>query len=189
MTKYTLRSSFERSGAGLHSGIVTTVRVLQAAVGEGRYFVRVDLPGAPVIPARVDAVYSTTLSTELRAPTKDYTGTINSTFAGGDACVRTVEHLLAALACSGVDNARIEIDGPEVPLLDGSAQVWVEAIHEVGIVAQEGEGGRREEGEDGERGRTPRPQRNHLTFCPTAASLRVSRGCLCYGSASTDNPI
>jgi UDP-3-O-[3-hydroxymyristoyl] N-acetylglucosamine deacetylase len=46
--------------------------------------------------------------------------------------VRTVEHLLAALACSGVDDARIEIDGPEVPLLDGSAQVWVEAIQAVG---------------------------------------------------------
>jgi len=49
--------------------------------------------------------------------------------------VRTVEHLLAALAMMGVDNARIEIDGPEVPLLDGSAQLWVE-IASVGLVSQ-----------------------------------------------------
>jgi UDP-3-O-[3-hydroxymyristoyl] N-acetylglucosamine deacetylase len=58
-----------------------------------------------------------------------------------------VEHLLAALACSGVDDARIEIDGPEVPLLDGSAKVWVEAIAQVGVVPQ----GEREKGRRGER--------------------------------------
>ncbi|HEY9634973.1 MAG TPA: UDP-3-O-acyl-N-acetylglucosamine deacetylase [Coleofasciculaceae cyanobacterium] len=139
MTKYTLRGRFERSGVSLHSGIYTTVRVLPAALGEGRYFVRVDRSEAPVIPARVDAVHSTTLSTELQAPTKDFNGAVSSTLSDGDARVRTVEHLLAALACSGVDDARIEIDGPEVPLLDGSAQLWVEAIHEVGIVAQEWE--------------------------------------------------
>jgi UDP-3-O-[3-hydroxymyristoyl] N-acetylglucosamine deacetylase len=56
--------------------------------------------------------------------------------------VRTVEHLLAALACSGVDHARIEIDGPEVPLLDGSAQAWVEAINEAGVVVKDGEMGK-----------------------------------------------
>ena len=65
MTNYTLGGNFERSGVGLHSGILTTVRVLPAAVGEGRYFVRVDLPGMPVVPARVEAVRDTVLSTEL----------------------------------------------------------------------------------------------------------------------------
>jgi UDP-3-O-[3-hydroxymyristoyl] N-acetylglucosamine deacetylase len=84
--------------------------------------VRTDLPNSPKIPARVEAVVQTTLSTEL---------------AQGDARVRTVEHLLAALAGMGVENARIEIDGNEVPLLDGSAQVWVEAIAQAGIVPQE----------------------------------------------------
>lgn len=103
----------EKSGVGLHTGVLTKVRVLPAAVGEGRYFVRVDLPGPPVIPARVDAVVSTTLSTEL---------------GWEDARVRTVEHLLAALVGMGVDDARIEIDGPELPLLDGSAAEWIEAI-------------------------------------------------------------
>jgi UDP-3-O-[3-hydroxymyristoyl] N-acetylglucosamine deacetylase len=141
MAKYTLRGMFERSGVGLHSGIVTTVRVLPATAGEGRYFVRVDLPGTPVIPARVDTVHSTQLSTELHAPTTGCTGITHPSLTDEDARVRTVEHLLAALACSGVDDARIEINGSEVPLLDGSAQVWVEAIHEVGVVAQEGEVG------------------------------------------------
>jgi UDP-3-O-[3-hydroxymyristoyl] N-acetylglucosamine deacetylase len=123
MTQSTLASEFELSGIGLHSGEQTRVRVLPAAVGEGRYFVRTDLPDAPIIPATVQAVSQTALSTEL-------TGT-------ADAQIRTVEHLLAALAAMGVDNARIEVDGPEVPLLDGSALVWVEAIAQTGLVAQE----------------------------------------------------
>ncbi len=125
-TQHSLKAEFERSGIGLHSGLLTKVRVLPAAAGEGRYFVRVDLPGEPVIPARVDAVHETILSTQLRASTKDDV----------EASVRTVEHLLAALACCGIDDARIEIDGPEVPLLDGSALPWVEAIIEVDSVEQ-----------------------------------------------------
>ncbi|MBD2307481.1 UDP-3-O-acyl-N-acetylglucosamine deacetylase [Chroococcidiopsis sp. FACHB-1243] len=106
-----------QSGVGLHSGETSQVRILPAAVGEGRYFVRVDLPNQPRIPARVEAVSQTVLSTQLEA---------------GAASVRTVEHLLAALAGSGVDHARIEIDAAEVPLLDGSARIWAEAIAKVG---------------------------------------------------------
>jgi UDP-3-O-[3-hydroxymyristoyl] N-acetylglucosamine deacetylase len=109
------------SGVGLHSGTVTRVKVMPAAADEGRYFVRVDLPDLPQIPARVEAVGQTTLSTQL---------------AAGNASVRTVEHLLAALAGLGVDDARIEIDGGEVPLLDGSAREWVEAIDRVGVAVQ-----------------------------------------------------
>lgn len=120
---HTIKSEIELSGIGLHSGEQTRVRILPAAVGEGRYFVRVDLPGAPIIPAKIEAVSQTALSTELAGTT--------------DAQIRTVEHLLAALAGMGADNARIEVDGPEVPLLDGSALVWVEAIARVGLVAQE----------------------------------------------------
>lgn len=121
MTKYTLSSPFEHSGVGLHSGILTNVRVLPGQSGAGRYFVRVDLPGSPVIAAKVEAVRETTLSTQLQG-------------ASEKATVRTVEHLLAALAGSGVEDARIEIDGPEVPLLDGSAKNWVEAITKAGVV-------------------------------------------------------
>ncbi|VXD13888.1 UDP-3-O-acyl-N-acetylglucosamine deacetylase [Planktothrix paucivesiculata] len=116
-SEYTLKKEFSCSGVGLHTGVNTTVRVLPANIGEGRYFVRVDLPENPKIPAILESVLSTTLSTEL--------GTTN-------AKVRTVEHLLAALTGMGIDHARIEIDGPEVPLLDGSAQNWVEAIATVG---------------------------------------------------------
>ncbi len=118
----TVGKSFELSGVGLHSGANTRVRVLPANLGEGRYFVRVDLPGKPEIPAQVEAVSQTILSTEL---------------ASGEGRVRTVEHLLAALAASGVDNARIEIDGAEVPLMDGSAAEWMKAIAKVGITPSE----------------------------------------------------
>jgi UDP-3-O-[3-hydroxymyristoyl] N-acetylglucosamine deacetylase len=106
---------------GLHSGELVTVTLCPAPAGEGRYFVRTDLPGPPSIPAALAAVDQTVLSTELRQ---------------GEATVRTVEHLLAALVGTGIDNARIEITGPEVPLLDGSALGWVEAIQAAGTVVQ-----------------------------------------------------
>ena len=114
----TIKEAFELSGVGLHFGVTTTVKVIPAEAGSGRYFVRVDLADKPVIPASIDAVSQTTLSTELKA---------------NKAKIRTVEHLLAALVGNGIDDARIEIDGEEVPLLDGSAQVWCEAIALAGI--------------------------------------------------------
>ncbi|HEY9631479.1 MAG TPA: UDP-3-O-acyl-N-acetylglucosamine deacetylase [Coleofasciculaceae cyanobacterium] len=117
----TLATAIERSGIGLHSGLSTQVRILPAEAGQGRYFVRTDLPTAPIIPANIQAVRQTLLSTELATDT---------------ATVRTVEHLLAALAGMGIDNARIEIDGAEVPLLDGSALSWVEAIAQAGTMTQ-----------------------------------------------------
>ncbi|MFW6264304.1 MAG: UDP-3-O-acyl-N-acetylglucosamine deacetylase, partial [Cyanobacteriota bacterium] len=120
----TVGAAFSLSGVGLHSGETTTVHICPAKAGEGRYFVRVDLPGEPKIPASVVSVSPTMLSTELRQ---------------GEASIRTVEHLLASLAGFGVDNARIEVNGPEVPLLDGSGQVWAEAIASVGIVELSGE--------------------------------------------------
>ena len=119
--QHTLATAFERAGVGLHSGLLTHVRVLPEVAGRGRYFVRVDLPELPEIPARCDCVQQTVLSTEL---------------AKAGVTVRTVEHLLAALAAMGVDNVRIELDGPEVPLLDGSALGWVEAIAQSGLINQ-----------------------------------------------------
>ncbi|MBW4663760.1 MAG: UDP-3-O-acyl-N-acetylglucosamine deacetylase [Chroococcus sp. CMT-3BRIN-NPC107] len=119
VSRYTLADQISLSGVGLHSGVNTTVRVLPAS-GEGRYFVRVDMPQKPIIPAQVACVTNTVLSTQLGEK---------------EACVRTVEHILAALAGMSVDDARIEIDGPEVPLLEGSAQKWVEKIAAVGLVA------------------------------------------------------
>ncbi len=118
----TIEKGFTVSGIGLHSGAITQVTILPANLGEGRYFVRVDLPENPIIPAHVSCVKQTTLSTEL--------GVNNAT-------VRTVEHLLAALVGCGIENARIEIDGPEVPLLDGSAKNWVEGIIKSGFIPRE----------------------------------------------------
>ncbi len=121
MQQHTLAGEITQNGVGLHSGVNTQVRILPALPENNRFFVRVDLPNSPIIPAQVAAVSQTVLSTQL---------------GKGEVCVRTVEHLLAALAAMGVDNVRIEIDGPEVPLLDGSAQIWCEKIAEVGLVSQ-----------------------------------------------------
>ncbi|PSN20114.1 UDP-3-O-[3-hydroxymyristoyl] N-acetylglucosamine deacetylase [filamentous cyanobacterium CCP5] len=111
--QHTLGKPVSRQGVGLHSGAEVAVAIHPAEANQGRYFVRVDLPNQPIIPARCDAVDQTVLSTELRQ---------------GNAAIRTVEHLLAALSGLGIDNARIEVNGPELPLLDGSAQSWAEAI-------------------------------------------------------------
>ncbi len=114
----TVANICEFQGIGLHSGVTTTVNIFPAESGMGRYFVRVDLPDLPQIPAHITSVSQTNLSTELTA---------------NGASVRTVEHLLAALIVLGIENARIEIDGAELPLLDGSAQVWVDGITRSGI--------------------------------------------------------
>lgn len=118
MQQHTIAREITQIGVGLHSGVSTHVRILPAAANSGRYFVRVDLPNTPEIPAAVSAVSQTVLSTQL---------------GSGEASVRTVEHLLAALASMGVDNARIEIDGSEVPLLDGSALEWATSIANAGV--------------------------------------------------------
>ncbi|GAA6618452.1 UDP-3-O-acyl-N-acetylglucosamine deacetylase [Scytonema sp. NUACC26] len=119
--QHTLAGEINQTGIGLHSGISTHVRIRPSEAGSGRYFVRVDLPDTPIIPAQVAVVNQTVLSTQL---------------GKGEAHVRTVEHLLASLATMGVDNARIEIDGSEVPLLDGSAKEWATAIASVGLMSQ-----------------------------------------------------
>ncbi|MEA5499782.1 UDP-3-O-acyl-N-acetylglucosamine deacetylase [Limnoraphis robusta] len=122
-SQHTLADEIIQSGIGLHSGLETTVRILPSSA-VGRYFVRVDLPEKPIIPAKITSVVSTTLSTELGIFEKINPAKIS---------IRTVEHLLSALTAMGVDHARIEIDGPEVPLLDGSAKIWAEAIANVGL--------------------------------------------------------
>ena len=101
------------SGVGLHSGKKTTITISPEAQGKGRYFVRVDLPNTPIIRATIESVTTTMLSTEL---------------SNGEANIRTVEHLLAALCASGIEDAKIEVDGGEVPLLDGSAKLWIDHL-------------------------------------------------------------
>ncbi|WP_204138912.1 UDP-3-O-acyl-N-acetylglucosamine deacetylase [Halomicronema sp. CCY15110] len=120
----TLAQPVTQSGVGLHSGVEVQVRITPAPPHTGRIFRRSDLPEQPAIPARVGAVGQTLLSTEL---------------GSGAATVRTVEHLLAALVSLGIDNANIEVTGPEMPLLDGSAQPWATAIAAAGQQPQEAE--------------------------------------------------
>ena len=144
-------TAFTLSGVGLHSGLITTVKIMPAKPGSGRYFVRVDHPQQPIIPANLNSVSQTTLSTELAcfscetpiAPIYPFEDIIpirgqvprrwdkrGPAPSGSLVTVRTVEHLLAALSVNGIKDARIEIDGAEVPLLDGSAKLWADAIAE-----------------------------------------------------------
>jgi UDP-3-O-[3-hydroxymyristoyl] N-acetylglucosamine deacetylase len=107
------------TGVGLHSGRAATLTLAPAAPDTGVRFVRMDL-GAE-IPAHSAHVADTTLSTNL---------------ALGDARIHTVEHVLAALSGMGIDNCRVEVDGPEVPILDGSAAPFVALIRQAGIAEQ-----------------------------------------------------
>lgn len=128
----TVSRAVSRSGVGLHTGATACLKLMPAAAGEGRYFVHVSKNAQRQVeevrvPSSLRSVVETTLSTCIGV---------------GKTRVRTVEHLLSALEGLGVDNCRIEIEGGnEVPLLDGSAKVWVEAVHEAGISFATDKGG------------------------------------------------
>jgi len=116
----TLKSSISFSGKGLHSGRPVRLKILPAAEEYGIWFARTDvLKGDNLIPARWDAVSRSPLCTKIRNA------------AGVE--VSTVEHVMAALAGCGVHNALIEIDGPEVPIVDGSAVPFVRSIMQAGL--------------------------------------------------------
>jgi UDP-3-O-[3-hydroxymyristoyl] N-acetylglucosamine deacetylase len=118
----TLKTPVSCQGVGLHSGTVVKLVVLPAPVDHGIVFVRTDLECKVAIPARSEHVVDTSLATTL----------------GKDGVrVGTVEHLLAALAGLGIDNARIELDGPEVPIMDGSAAPFTQLVKEAGIRVQD----------------------------------------------------
>lgn len=117
----TLRGEATFEGAGLHTGASARLRFLPAGPGHGIRFRRVDMPGQPEIPATLDSVSATDR---------------NTTLAVGDASVATVEHLLAAVGACGVDNVVIEIDGPEVPIGDGSFRPFFEVLRGAGLVQQ-----------------------------------------------------
>ena len=120
----TLRERVTVSGIGVHSGRPVSIAICPADPDTGISFVRTDLtgPGEVDIPAHISAVSATELCTVL--------GTASG------ASVATVEHLLAALSGLGIDNAVVEIDGPEVPVMDGSAEVFVDAIDQTGMMVQ-----------------------------------------------------
>lgn len=120
--QHTLPSTIRYSGMTLHRGLHTTVKVHPAPANTGRVFVRTDLSGSPEVPARFDYVQPTALSTALVAHGVE---------------VQTPEHLLSALYALGIDNCRIEIDGPEVPILDGSALGYVGKAHFGGTLTEQ----------------------------------------------------
>jgi len=118
----TVQSPVTMQGIGLHSGKQITMTMKPAPVGHGIVFVRVDRDGDQVIPALWDFVVDTQLCTVIGNQ--------------DGASVGTIEHVMSALRGGGIDNLRIEINGPEVPAMDGSAMPFVEAIEAVGVKAQ-----------------------------------------------------
>lgn len=120
-SQVTLAKEFFFEGVGLFTGTSTSLRIYPAPAGHGIVFKRVDLEGAPEIPALIEFVDDTPRCTILRH---------------GNAQVQTVEHLLSALKAFDIDNALIEINGPEIPAGDGSALPFVGKILEAGIRIQ-----------------------------------------------------
>src|SRR6202166_2404044 len=119
----TLRSQATVAGVGVHSGLPVNLTIGPASVDAGFIFVRTGLDGCD---REVQATAEAVISTEFATVLGDRQGPL----------VSTAEHVLAALRGMGVDNATIEVDGPEVPIMDGSAAAFVAAIDQAGIVTQ-----------------------------------------------------
>jgi UDP-3-O-[3-hydroxymyristoyl] N-acetylglucosamine deacetylase/3-hydroxyacyl-[acyl-carrier-protein] dehydratase len=123
MNRRTIARSVVLEGIGLHLGVPVHLTFQPAAPGHGIAFRRSDLPGAPVIPARVDLAILTDRRTQL----------------GTDpVSVHTVEHVLAAVVGADIHDVLIDLDGPEPPIMDGSAGPFLEAIRNAGVVEQGG---------------------------------------------------
>lgn len=117
----TLKGSFSLFGKGLHTGLNLTVTFNPAPENHGYKIQRIDIDGQPTIDAIAEKVTDTQRGTVI---------------ASGDIRIGTIEHGMAALYAMGIDNCLIQVNGPEFPILDGSAMKYVEKINEVGIVDQ-----------------------------------------------------
>lgn len=124
MKQHTLRTTLHFSGTGLHTGKAVTMSLSPAPAGSGIRFVRTDLPVQAVVDADISLVGHSRRGTML---------------SSRGVKVLTPEHLLSALSGMGVDNALVELDAAEVPILDGSARPFAEAIREAGLVEQDAE--------------------------------------------------
>jgi len=120
--QHTLKGSATLQGIGLHTGVPVTLILRPAPVGHGYKFQRTDLEGEPIIDADADLVVSTARGTTL---------------GKGNITVNTTEHVLSALYALGVDNCLIQVSGPEMPIMDGSALPFVQAIESVGLEPQD----------------------------------------------------
>ncbi len=124
MPRRTIARTAVVQGKGLHTGAAVTARCTGAPSGQGIVFRRVDLAGAPAIPARLSEVRSTERRTAL---------------GEGEQSVQTVEHLLAVAAALEIDDLTVDLDGPEPPIGDGSFSPYLSALREAGIAEQPGE--------------------------------------------------
>ena len=122
MRQLTLSRGFSLSGKGLHTGLEMTVTFLPAPAGYGYKICRTDLESRPVLDALAENVIDTTRGTVL---------------GNGNFRCSTVEHALSALYSAGVDNVLIEVNGPEFPILDGSAEPYITNLRKVGLTEQE----------------------------------------------------
>jgi len=120
----TLKASMKFKGVGLHTGKMVEMTIEPAEADSGYRFQRIDIEGEPIVKADLDNVVSTERGT---------------TIAKGEAQGSVTEHVLAALYGMGVDNALLKLNGPEVPILDGSSAMFVKAIKETGTVDQDKE--------------------------------------------------
>ena len=121
MNQQTLKNSYFFEGKGLHTGTYAHMKVLPAPADTGIRFYRMDLENQPEVPALAENVTNTSRST---------------TISVGEAQVVTIEHIMSALTGLGVDNARIELDNQEVPILNGSAEPYVQAFQADGLEDQ-----------------------------------------------------
>lgn len=116
--QFTINEPFSLSGKGLHTGLNINAKFIPAKENTGIIFRRIDLEEPVDIPALASYVSATERGTVLKK---------------GDASVSTIEHIMSAFMAHGIDNCIIEVNAPEVPILDGSAKLLVEAINKVGI--------------------------------------------------------
>lgn len=118
MNQLTLKNAFTVSGKGLHTGLDIIATFLPAPAGHGYKFQRIDLEEQPIIDAVAENVVDTTRGTVLGKK---------------DVRISTVEHALAALVASGIDNCLVQVNAPELPILDGSAKIYMDKIEEAGL--------------------------------------------------------
>jgi len=122
LNQRTIKNPIKAVGVGLHSGRDMTLELLPAPIDAGITFIRTDLDPEICIPAKFEYVGDTTLSTAL--------------FKEGYK-IGTIEHLLSAIAGLGIDNCIIKVDGPEIPIMDGSASPFVFLIQSAGLEVQD----------------------------------------------------
>ena len=120
----TLQQEIAINGKGLHTGLNVKLTIKPAPENHGIKFRRLDIENQPIVKALVENVVDTSRGTAIEE---------------NGARIYTVEHILSALYSKGIDNAVIELNAQEVPILDGSAKIYIDKINETGIIEQKAE--------------------------------------------------